>query len=322
MTIALNTARIDVHAHYLPARYLEMLRAAGGRVLSPAHDEDTLAHLVAGQDAAGVQTQVLSTGPHSPYLHDASAAIACAHEINDSYAAVVDRSGGRFAAFGSVPLPHVGPASAEGCRCLDELGFAGIHLGCSILGRPLDDPEFDEFWQELDRREAIVFVHPGGVLMGAEPGLAGMDDPMLAVVIGSAAEVATTTMRLIGLRRRHARIRFVICILGGVLPYLYKRLDHAAGAFGKKLLGDMQRPLIEELRGFYYDTTLDDDVDALIKARDLYGADRLLLGSDAPKGTPAAAIDFVRAAGFPVSECNAILDRNAADLLAHRLRRP
>jgi predicted TIM-barrel fold metal-dependent hydrolase len=215
----------------------------------------------------------------------------------------------------------IGPASAEGCRCLDDLGFVGIHLGCSILGRPLDDPEFDELWQELDRRDAVVFVHPGGIRLGNEPGLAGMDDPLLAGIIAGAAEVTTATLRLVGLRGRFSRIRFVICLLGGVLPFLYERINAYAPIFGKNsILKNATRPLIDELRAFYYDTTLDDDVDALVKARKLYGVDRLVLGSDAPLRSPAKAIAFVKAAGFPVAECNAILDQNAAGLLSKRLR--
>lgn len=322
MTIEVINSRIDVHSHYLPARYMELLRASGGRVLSPPHDPSTLDKLVAGQDEAGVSTQILSTGPHSPYINNKEGAVTCAREINDAYRAVIEAYKGRFAAFGSVPLPHVGEASAEGCRCLDELGFAGIHLGCSILGRPLDDPEFEEFWQELDRREAIVFVHPGGILLGSEPGLAGMNDPLIAVTIGSAAELATTTLRLVVLRRRFSRIRFVICVLGGALPFFYERINNAAPMFGRNFIAkDTTRPLIDELREFYYDTTHEDDVDALIKARKVFGIEQILLGSDAPARSPASALAFVRAAGFPVSECSAILDRNAAGLLAHRLSR-
>ena len=148
-----------------------------------------------------------------------------------------------------------------------------------------------------------------------------MDDPMIAITIGSAAEVATATIRLIGLRQRFPRIRFIICLLGGVIPLLYKRLVRAAPIFGRNTYAKYtQRPLIDELREFYYDTSLDDDPDALIKAREVYGVDRLLLGSDAPSKPAMTAIEFVLSAGFPISECNAIIDRNAAQLLSKRLQ--
>jgi len=321
VAIDLTDSRIDVHSHYLPTRYIEMLRAAGSRIFGAPHEPTMLDQMIAGQDEAGVSTQILSTGPHSPYLRDEAAAIACAREVNDAYASVVDASKGRFAAFGSVPLPHVGSATAEACRCLDELGFAGIHLGCSILGRPLDDPEFDPFWQALNERDAIVFLHPGGILLGTEPGLAGMNDPLLAVIIGSAAEVATATIRLIGVRNRFPRIRFVIAILGGVLPYLYERLKTYAPIFGKNVVGKYtSRSFEEELREFYFDTTLDDDVSALIKARDVYGIDRILLGSDAPAKAPAKAIAFVKSSDFSATECDAILDHHAAGLFSERLQ--
>ena len=229
--------RIDVHAHYLPVRYMDMLRAAGMKTFSPSHTPALLDQLIAGQDEAEVAVQILSTGPHNPYFEDQASACACAAEINDSYHQAVASSGGRLAAFGSVPLPHVLPATREACRCLDELGFAGIHLGCSTLGRTLDDPRFETFWEQLDLRAAIVFVHPGGILLGTEPGLAGMNDPLLAVTIGSAAELAGTTIRLIGLRTRFPRIRFILGLLGGVLPFLYERINHFAPLLGKDLVG-------------------------------------------------------------------------------------
>ncbi len=321
MVASSSKLRIDVHAHYLPLRYMDMLRAAGMKTFSPPHPPALLGQLIAGQEQAGVAVQILSTGPHSPYFQDEAAADACAVEINDSYHQAVASSGGRLAAFGSVPLPHVALATREACRCLDELGFAGIHLGCSTLGRTLDDPGFEPFWEQLNLRAAIIFVHPGGILLGTEPGLAGMSDPLLAVTIGSAAELAGTTLRLIGLRTRFPRLRFILGLLGGVLPLLYERINHFAPVLGKDLLGRYStRPLRDELREFYYDTTLDDDVQVLRKAREVYGCDRLIFGSDAPAKSPAKNAAFLQSAAFSDAEMNAILSETAAELFRERLR--
>ena len=192
---------IDVHAHHLPGPYMQMLREGGGPVFGAAHDDSTLRRMIEGQDEIGIVVQILSTGPNSPYLENSGLAERAAREVNDAYKGIVDRYAGRFAAFGSAPLPHPEAAAAEAVRCLDDLGFTGMHFGCSALGRSLDDPEFAEMWTELDRREAIIYVHPGGILCGTEPGLAGMDDPGIAVTIGSAAELATAALRLVSLCR-------------------------------------------------------------------------------------------------------------------------
>ena len=294
-----------------------MLGLAGGPVFGSPQDDSVLARMLEGQDELGIQTQILSTGPNSPYLHDCDQAMAAAREINDTYAAIVARYGGRFAAFGSVPLPHGDAAAAEAIRCIDELGFAGLHLGCSALGHALDDPAFTAMWSELDRREAIVYVHPGGILCGSEPGLAGMNDPGIAVTIGSAAELATAALRLASLCRSHPRLRVIIGLLGGALPFLLQRVVWLGERFkGKSVIGpdEESEPLLIRLRRFHYDTNLLPDPAALTAARNIFGIDRLLFGSDAPALAPQVTVRFMQEGGLSEIEIDRVLRVNAACL--------
>ena len=304
---------IDVHAHHLPATYMQMLRASDGPTFGAAHDDATLRSMIEGQDEAGIQCQILSTGPNSPYLRDRARALVAAREVNDAYKQVVDRYQGRFAAFGSAPLPHGEAAAAEAVRCLDELEFAGMHFGCSALGLALDHPAFEEMWTELDRREAIIYIHPGGILCGTEPGLAGMDDAGIAVTIGSAAELATAALRLASLCRRHRRLRVIIGLLGGALPFLLRRVIWLGERFkGKSLLAadNAEGSLIEQLRRFSYDTNLLPDPAAIAVAREAYGLDRLLFGSDAPALAPLATVRFMRDGGLSEEEFLQVLREN------------
>lgn len=315
---------IDVHAHHLPAAYMEMLRQGDGPTFGAAHDESTLDRMIEEQDEAGVAVQILSTGPNSPYLRDRDRAVEAARTVNDIYRDVVDRRGGRFAAFGSVPLPHGAAAAAEAVRCLDELDFEGIHFGCSALGHSLDDPAFAEMWAELDRRSAVIYVHPGGILCGTEPGLAGMDDPGIAVTIGSAAELATAALRLVGLCRTHRRLRVIIGLLGGSLPFLLQRVIWLGSRFkGKSILADEgpDGSLIAELRRFSYDTNLLPDPAVIGAAREAYGVDRLLFGSDAPAVAPAVTARLMREGGLTDEEFLTVLRDNPARLFGTRLSR-
>jgi aminocarboxymuconate-semialdehyde decarboxylase len=67
-----------------------------------------------------------------------------------------------------MPLPHADAALKELERCLDTLGIRGVTLGCSIAGRQIDDPSFEPFFAELDRRRTVLFLHPVGVSGGPE----------------------------------------------------------------------------------------------------------------------------------------------------------
>ena len=138
--------RIDVHAHYFHPEYIECLaRHSGGAASHTSRAPGvnmTLDEIVGLQDEAGVDLQVLSPSASQPYLAREADAVAAARLCNDIYADVVRRYPGRFAAFGSVPLPHVDAAIAEAERCLDTLGMLGINTGCSVDGRALDDEAF------------------------------------------------------------------------------------------------------------------------------------------------------------------------------------
>ncbi len=310
---------IDVHTHYLPAAYMTLLESGHGPTFGAPHDDTTLRKMIEGQEEIGLDVQILSTGPNSPYLRDPHLADAAAHLVNNCYAKIVDRYEGRFAAFGSVPLPH--PAAAEAVRCLDELKFVGIYLGCSALGRPLDDPAFLELWSELDRREAVVFLHPGGILCGTEPGLAGMDDPGIAVTIGSAAELATATLRLAALCRTHRRVKVIVGLLGGSLPSLLKRVIWLGSRFkGKSLLADTgpDGSLLAELRRFSYDVNLLPDPAVLPSAREAFGMSQLVFGSDSPGAVPRVTADFLRAGGFSNEEYSQVLQDNPAKVFGTR----
>ena len=315
---------IDVHAHHLPAAYMDRLRAADGPSFGAAHDDETLRKMVAGQDEVGIELQILSTGPNRPYRRDPALAKAAAREGTHAYTDGVDRYQGRFAAFGSAPLPHAEAAAAEAVRCLDDLDFVGMHFGCSALGHALDDPSFSEMWTELDRRDAIVYIHPGGILCGSEPGLAGMDDDGIAVTIGSASELATAALRLAGLCRTHRRLRVIIGLLGGSLPFLLQRVIWLSGRFkGRSLLADgPDGSMLGELRRFSYDTNLLPDPAVIASAREAYGLDRLLFGSDAPGVDPIVTAQFMRDGGLTDAEFIEVLRENPARLFGDRFARP
>lgn len=307
--------RIDVHAHWFPPDLKATYDRLSGRQTWLEHPVE-LDDRVAAMDAGGVDVQVLGLGHLQPHFADAGAAAECAAFANDRYAGVVRDHGGRFAAFGAVALPHVEAAVTEAARCLDELGFAGIGVGTTAAGRCLDEPELEPFWAELDRREATVFVHPVGTPDTFGPGLDGY---FLSPNLGGPAEAAIATARLVlsGLTSRHRRIRFVIAVMGGTLPYLWRRFEQNA-AFALKaglLRTDVEDPRAE-LSRLYYDTTLTDDPAAIALAARMLGADRLVFGTDAPQGVPAqVAAAIARVPELEGAAAERILGHTAQSLL-------
>src|SRR5438477_12658308 len=108
---------VDVHAHYFPKAYNDLLVRIGGRSLPEGaraltarplrHDDATeIATRLERMDDAGVQMQVLSPAARPPYAEKEADAVAAARLINEAYAELAAKHPGRFTAVAPLPLPH------------------------------------------------------------------------------------------------------------------------------------------------------------------------------------------------------------------------
>jgi len=302
--------RVDVHAHYYPARYADCLKEFGANTASMTAAPGSglnLEQRLELLDRFNIRVQVLCVGAHQPYLAGASEATTAARLANDLYAEVRQKYRGRFEAFATLPLPHVDAALKELERAMDVLGVVGVNVGCSVAGRALDDRAFEPLFAELDRRGAVLFLHPVGA--GCGPFL---DDLALNFTLGAPFEDSIAALRLVvsGMIHRYPRIRVIVPHLGGTLPFLRMRLDGS-------LAGRTDYKPSEYLKRLWFDT-VNENIASLHCAREAYGADRLLFGTDFPHVFGARferCTTYIQQSGLPEEEKTAILDRNAQALL-------
>jgi aminocarboxymuconate-semialdehyde decarboxylase len=312
---------VDVHAHYFPPEYIDPLVRWGGRVAAMSRHVPgarlPLDERIGLLDEVGIDVQVLSVASAQPFLPEAPNAIELARVANDLYADVVRQYQGRFVAFGCVPLPHVDAALAEVERCLDTLGCVGITTGCSVAGRPLDDPAFEPFWAELDRRGCVLFLHPMGAGFGGELTPYGLD-----WLVGALFEDTLAALRLVlsGVTTRYPNIRVIIPHLGGTVPFAMGRVGRATAAERARVgqtPGEFTGTLRENLRRIWYDT-VNHEPSALQCACEVFGTDRLLLGTDYPYPVGDRlqhCLTYVEEADLDAADKEAILGGNAQALL-------
>ncbi|MFJ3235790.1 amidohydrolase family protein [Streptomyces sp. NPDC086787] len=312
--------RVDVHAHYYPTAYLDLLDRYGGsetgtqvaRGPGGSESPSDLAERFTTMDQNGVDMQVLSITPQAPYLDDRSHAVELAGMINDLYADIVRQYPDRLAAFGIAPLPHVDDAVAEVSRCLDDLHFMGMAINTEINGRSIADPRFEPWWAALNEHSAVCFIHPAG---------SGLSAPLivehsLTWPIGSPYEDTMAVMHLIlaDIPNRYPRIKFITGHLGGVLPFLSKRLDIQSGMF---MPSGKQRPS-EVARGMWYDTVNGNGA-SLRCAVDAFGESQFLLGSDYPhmRGENyRLMVEYIKDSGLTSQAQNSIYADNAWGILS------
>jgi len=259
---------IDVHAHYYPISYMELI----GRTDVPSPQaaplgRESIDERLVRMDASGVERQILSVSQAQPYLADRTAAVQAAQLVNDLYDELCQRHRARFATFAALPLPHVSDALGEIERVATRATVVGFTMGCSINGLQLDSSELDPIWSALDERSSVLFLHPVG-----QTDVAFLRGHNLAWSVGATFEDTAAALRLVyaDVHRRFKKMRVIVPHLGGTLPFLFDRLARKEGA-----------ATIEGLRSFYYDT-VSGSLDALNCARHALGSDRLLFGTDYP----------------------------------------
>jgi aminocarboxymuconate-semialdehyde decarboxylase len=317
-----NSSAVDIHAHYFPAEYLDMLDRFGGSETGTSISRNCLAGKIPGDldyrfrvmAEAGIDMQVLSVPPQFPYLEKEQNAVEAARLANDLCADLAQQYPDRFRVFACFPLPHMDASLRELARGMDELGAVGAAVGTTVRGKSIADPAFDPLFAELDRRNAILFIHPTGVSACSSC----ISESGLTWPVGAPFEdtVCMLQMMSAGVPRRYPHIKIIMSHLGGTLPFLIRRLDLQASMFMPK---DSEKPSVLA-RLFWYDT-VNGHPPALRDACDCYGADRVVLGTDYPywRTEMRLCVDFVKEIGLTERDVAAILGGTARELLARHL---
>jgi predicted TIM-barrel fold metal-dependent hydrolase len=310
--------KIDVHAHLYPADYIELLddldkghRSSFLAGMRGGATEKEMAERLAMMDRAGVDLQILSVSSSEPYFETRSHAIEAARLANDSYADVVRRYPGRFAAFAALPLPHVQESLVELRRALDQLGMVGVTTTTEVLDKSIADAAFDPIFAELNRREATLFIHPVGMAAHS-----ASVEPFLWSV-GSPVEDMLCLLQLVRAKvpERFPRMHIISAHLGGCAPFLMRRFDRLETPPSARRAEPVSFP--ETIAKWFFYDTVNGHPPALRCACDTFGADRLLLGSAMPYWRDENyqyAVDYVAQAGLTNEQVAAIWGGNALRL--------
>ncbi|GAA3573130.1 amidohydrolase family protein [Amycolatopsis ultiminotia] len=276
-------ARIDVHQHFVPPAWSRALTAGGDTVGGWAVPSWSPAEAVAMMDRQGIATGVLSVT--APGVHfdpgDDRAARELARQVNEDGAEIVRDRPDRFGLFASIPLPDVDGALTEATHALDVLGADGIVLVSNVHGRYLGDPDFTPLWAELDRRAAVVFVHPAQPPMAWLPGAPA---PLVDFIFDTTR--TAVDLVLAGVPRRFPNVRIILAHGGGFLPYAAYRFS---GLTSISLDPDQDADeLIRDFKRFYFDTALSASPSALPSLLAFAEPGHVLYGSDWPFAPEAA----------------------------------
>jgi predicted TIM-barrel fold metal-dependent hydrolase len=313
---------IDVHCHYYPERYTELMTRLSGRnqprFRYPTTDaEDQIAARLELMDQAGVGVQVLCPSSSYPYFPNEVDAVEAARLCNDAFAELTHRYPDRFAAYVSLPLPHIDASLRELERGMDQLGFVGATMALSVMDRSTAEAEFEPIYAELDRRNSVLFYHPA---------FTGLRAPFiteygLGTAAGASIEDSVMVLHLIvrGVPARFPNVKYVIPHFGGLIPMQLQRLDNQLPAQHPDLL---EKPSHTAKR-LYYDTVGHGSQAALQCAWQAFGAEHLVTGSDYPflmdYESYAETFAYIERSDLPRADIEQIMQRSAAELFSGKL---
>jgi predicted TIM-barrel fold metal-dependent hydrolase len=306
---------IDVHAHYSAGHSAALATGvAGTQSWSGAPMSDSEEHLALRlnlMNDAAVRLQIVSSPPTPYYINEADA-VRFTRLSNESLSQLAQGFPGRFAAFASLPLPHLQASLREMDWAMAQPGMVGVMLLCSCNGKSIAHADFDPLYAQMDRFAGTLFLHPC---------VNGVCSPLvtefgLSASVGTSLEDALVVIHMIVNRvpHRYPRIKMIVPHFGGPLPMLLQRLDNQLVVAHPGL----PEPPSFTARRFWYDTVGHGSRAALLCAREAFGAERLLAGSDYPFLLPhenyRQTFSHVRAAGLADGDIDHILHRNAAGL--------
>ena len=327
--------KIDLHTHILPRDWPDLDAKYGyGGFVRLDHYKPCCARMMIGDrvfreitdsvwdpkrrieecDREKISMQVLSTVPVMfSYWAKAADALDLSRRLNDHIAEVVRNHPTRFAGLATIPLQDPDLAASELERCVRELGLRGAQIGTHVDVNPhsgridtlnLDNASLQPVWNAAEQLGAAIFVHPWDMF-----GKERMPKYWLPWLVGMPAETSLAICSMIfgGVFDRFPKLRVAFAHGGGAFPFTIGRIEHAFHVRPdlvsmenktnpRKYLGRSDNQKITPAR-FYVDSLVH-DADALRLLLNLFGAERVALGSDYPfplgEAHPGKLIESIR----------------------------
>ena len=297
--------RIDAYTHFIPQKFFDTIVQSGHpdigkrvREIPCIHDLDARKKVV---DTFPDYAQILSHG--MPPLEALAKGEQIAHYaklINDGFADICAKHRDHFpgwVAQSALGAPDAGVAETE--RAIKN-GALGVQIYTNVAGRPLDEPEFEPFFETMNRLNKPIWLHPARAANFPDYLSEKKSKYEIWWAFGWSYETAAAMARLVfsKIMDKYAGLKIITHHFGGIVPMLEGRVGPGWDQLGARtsdedlhaLLGQLKkRPLEYFKHDFYADTAVFGGVPATHCGLDFYDLDKIVFASDCPfdpeKGT-------------------------------------
>ena len=274
---------IDTHHHFYPPSYQQAWKeweAARKIPAFPGVFDWTPARSVELMDKNGVRTAVVSLASTPGLWFDAGAdAAAKTARIYQDFAAEMRRDyPGRFGVFSPLSMMDIDLSLKEIEYVFDVLKADGINLQTNYGDKWLGDPLYKPVLEELNRRKAVVFVHPlvaaccGQLTVGTFPAVIEVPHDTTRTV---------TSLLLSGSFARFRDIKWLFSHAGGTIPMMAGRIDAFYG-HRPNLKEFAPDGVFGELKRLHYDTANATSAPTMAALLKLVPVSQITYGTDYP----------------------------------------
>lgn len=278
-----NLNLIDVHHHVILPEYERALEKSGARDPSkPLKRDTTTSQIIDNMGRFGIVKAIVNPLSAAGVHHgDDANANSLVRSTTEAMAKFVSNASSQLGFFAPLSYPDVGNALKQAEYALDTLKADGLMFLTNQNGVYVGDPLGEELWAELNRRKAVVFIHP------TRPANHGsLNLKMWAAVIEYPFETTRVATNLIynGYMKKYPDIKWLLAHAGGCFPYLSFRLkmmeeqDEQTPTFGERH-PEGTAPYVGQ---FYFDNAIMSGPAPMKALREITDPSHILFGTDWP----------------------------------------
>jgi predicted TIM-barrel fold metal-dependent hydrolase len=246
---------------------------------------------------------------------------------NDAMADLVTRYPDRFVGFAaSLPMDDADAALLEVDRAVEQMGALGVQVFTNVNGRAPDDPRYEPLWARLAALDRTVWVH--GARRASTPDYEGEELSRYGMwaALGWPYEMGLFSGRMVasGVVDRYPGLRFYLHHSGGMTSTFSRRVNSSWLELQARAPEDvaayarLQQPVADAFKLFYADTSGQTQI-AIQAALSFFGAEHVLLGSDAPFGSPMTHLATLSQLEMSDADRALLLGGNAQRLFDFRM---
>jgi len=327
---------VDVHNHFYPREYIDYLESRQGRWCRAIKTGENSYVMKAGDvivahidrpghydmdarirdlDAAGMDTQVISKTVPGPELLEPEAGVYWAKKINDHFAEEAAKYPHRIFTMAALPYQNPEEACKELERCHKELGVKGIQMFSNCQGDVMFDPRFDEVFATINKLKLPVLMHPTVPLTAAAMDKSRIPYQLYGYTVDSTLAVISLIFN--GVFEKYPNLRMIHSHLGGIAPYLVRRLKDSWKGYSKEWGLELSQNPEQTYRERVWPDTTSFYLPAMKCAMEWVGVEHLMIGTDYahrvgdPEGAIKSIMDLADETKLSDKDRNLLLGGNA-----------